>query len=148
MASVAAETGAGVVLMHMQGTPATMQDNPEYKDVVTEVYDFLAFRVEWAEARGIPREHIAVDPGIGFGKTALHNLEILRNLERFDTLGCPILVGLSRKGFLGSIIGQADFRAHRRHRGSLARRLPPRSPNRPRPRRGRRWSTPSASGRP
>ncbi len=106
MASVAAETGAGVVLMHMQGIPATMQDNPEYKDVVTEVYDFLAFRVEWAAARGIPREHIAVDPGIGFGKTALHNLEILRNLERFATLGCPILVGLSRKAFLGSIVGR------------------------------------------
>jgi dihydropteroate synthase len=106
MARVAAATGAGVVLMHMQGTPATMQANPSYHDVVSEVYDFLAFRVEWAEARGIPRQQIAVDPGIGFGKTPLHNLEILRNLERFDTLGCPILIGLSRKGFLGSITGR------------------------------------------
>jgi dihydropteroate synthase len=106
MVRVAAASEAGVVLMHMQGTPATMQDNPRYLDVVTEVYDFLAFRVEWAEARGIPRERIAVDPGIGFGKTAAHNLEILRNLERFDTLGCAILVGLSRKGFLGSITGR------------------------------------------
>ncbi len=106
MVKVAADCGAGVVLMHMQGTPATMQDNPQYHDVVTEVYDFLAFRVEWAEAHGIPRERIAVDPGIGFGKTATHNLEILRNLERFDTLGCTILVGLSRKGFLGSITGR------------------------------------------
>jgi dihydropteroate synthase len=106
MVRVAAATGAGVVLMHMQGTPATMQANPAYQDVVNEVYDFLAFRVEWAEARGIPRNRIAVDPGIGFGKTPLHNLEILRNLERFDTLGCPILIGLSRKGFLGSITGR------------------------------------------
>jgi dihydropteroate synthase len=106
MAHVAAATGAGVVLMHMQGTPATMQANPTYHDVVTEVYDFLASRIEWALAHGIPRERIAVDPGIGFGKTPLHNLEILRNLERFDTLGCPILIGLSRKGFLGSITGR------------------------------------------
>jgi dihydropteroate synthase len=83
-----------------------MQENPQYHDVVTEVYDFLAFRIEWAEARGIARECIAVDPGIGFGKTAVHNLEILRNLERFATLGCPILVGLSRKGFLGSLTGR------------------------------------------
>jgi dihydropteroate synthase len=106
LAQVAAKSGAGVVLMHMQGTPATMQENPQYHDVVTEVYDFLAFRIEWAEARGIARERIAVDPGIGFGKTAAHNLEILRNLERFATLGCPILVGLSRKGLLGSLTGK------------------------------------------
>ena len=106
MAPLAASSGAGVVLMHMQGTPQTMQVSPAYHDVVTEVYDFLAFRVDWAESRGIPREHIAIDPGIGFGKTPLHNIEILRNLERFDTLGCPILVGVSRKGFLGSITGK------------------------------------------
>ena len=68
--------------------PATMQVDPRYDDVVTEVYDFLAYRVEWAESHGIPRERIAIDPGIGFGKTAEHNLEILRNLERFDNLGC------------------------------------------------------------
>ena len=83
-----------------------MQVNPRYDDVVTEVYDFLAHRVEWAEAHGIPRERIAVDPGIGFGKTVEHNLEILRNLERFDNLGCVILVGTSRKGFLGTITGR------------------------------------------
>jgi dihydropteroate synthase len=106
MAPLAASTGAAVILMHMQGTPATMQASPSYTDVVAQVYDFLAFRLEWALARGIPRERIAVDPGIGFGKTALHNLEILRNLERFDTLGCPILVGVSRKTFLGSITGR------------------------------------------
>jgi dihydropteroate synthase len=106
MARWAAESGAGVVLMHMQGTPATMQANPRYQDVVTEVYDFLARRIDWAQSRGIPRERIAIDPGLGFGKTFEHNLEILRNLERFDTLGCPVLVGLSRKGFLGSITGK------------------------------------------
>jgi dihydropteroate synthase len=106
MAAVAASFGAGVVLMHMQGTPATMQANPHYADVVTEVYDFLARRIEWCEARGIPRERIAIDPGIGFGKTREHNLEILRNLERFANLGCAIMVGVSRKGLLGSITGR------------------------------------------
>jgi dihydropteroate synthase len=106
MAKVGASFGAGVVLMHMQGTPATMQANPHYADVVTEVYDFLARRIEWAEARGIPRERIAIDPGIGFGKTREHNLDILRNLERFANLGCAIMVGVSRKGFLGSITGR------------------------------------------
>jgi dihydropteroate synthase len=106
MAEVTAGFGAGVVLMHMQGTPANMQDNPHYANVVNEVYDFLARRVEWAEARGIPRERIAIDPGIGFGKTHAHNLEILRNLEQFANLGCAILIGASRKGFLGSITGR------------------------------------------
>ncbi len=106
MAGVAARSGAGVVLMHMQGTPRTMQTDPRYSDVVREVYDFLARRVEWAQAHGILRERIAVDPGIGFGKTEAHNVEILRNLERFDSLGCAIVVGVSRKGFLGSITGR------------------------------------------
>jgi dihydropteroate synthase len=106
MPRVVADSGAGIVLMHMQGVPMTMQVNPEYQDVVREVYDFLARRVEWAEARGIPRERIAIDPGIGFGKTIDHNLEILRNLARFDTLGCVLLIGTSRKGFLGTITGR------------------------------------------
>ena len=107
MARLVAETGAGVVLMHMQGVPRTMQDDPRYEDVVTEVYDFLARRIDWAESRGIPRQRIAIDPGIGFGKTTEHNLEILRNLRRFDTLGCAVLVGTSRKQFLGTITGRA-----------------------------------------
>jgi dihydropteroate synthase len=106
MVKVAARTGAGVVLMHMQGVPGTMQVDPRYNDVVTEVYDFLARRLEWADACGIPRERIAIDPGIGFGKTGEHNLEILRNLHRFATLGCVILIGTSRKGFLGAITGR------------------------------------------
>jgi dihydropteroate synthase len=106
MVNVAARTGAGVVLMHMQGVPRTMQVDPRYNDVVHEVYDFLANRLEWAESRGIPRERIAIDPGIGFGKTVEHNLEILRNLEQFANLGCVILVGTSRKRFLGAITGR------------------------------------------
>ncbi len=107
MARVVAEAGAGVVLMHMRGVPKTMQDDPRYDDVVGEVYDFLARRVDWAESRGIPRRRIAVDPGIGFGKTMAHNLDILRNLHRFATLGCAVLVGTSRKKFLGTITGRA-----------------------------------------
>jgi dihydropteroate synthase len=106
MAQVVAESGAGVVLMHMRGVPKTMQRDPRYEDVVREVYDFLARRIEWAEARGIPRERIVVDPGIGFGKTMAHNLEILRNLRRFDTLECALLIGTSRKKFLGTITGR------------------------------------------
>ena len=105
MTRVAADTGAGVVLMHMQGTPATMHLDPHYEDVVTEVYDFLARRVDWAVADGISRERIAIDPGIGFGKAFQHNLDILRCLRRFENLGCAVLVGVSRKGFLGKITG-------------------------------------------
>jgi dihydropteroate synthase len=107
MGRVAAESGAGVVLMHMQGVPRTMQADPRYADVVGEVYEFLARRVEWAESIGIPRDRIALDPGIGFGKTIEHNLEILRNLRRFDTLGCVLVIGTSRKGFLGTITGRS-----------------------------------------
>lgn len=107
MAGLVADTGAGVVLMHMRGVPKTMQDDPRYEDVVGEVYDFLARRVDWAESHGVPRGRIAVDPGIGFGKTMAHNLDILRNLRRFATLGCVVLIGTSRKKFLGTITGRA-----------------------------------------
>jgi dihydropteroate synthase len=106
MDRVAAETGAGIVLMHMQGTPRTMQQDPRYQDVVPEVYDFLARRIEAAVRSGIPRERIAIDPGIGFGKTNAHSLEILRKLDRFANLGCVILIGISRKGLLGKITGR------------------------------------------
>ncbi|ODT98235.1 MAG: dihydropteroate synthase [Planctomycetes bacterium SCN 63-9] len=107
MGRVAVESGAGVVLMHMQGTPQTMQIDPSYGDVVAEVYDFLAGRVEAAEALGIPRSRIAIDPGIGFGKTFEHNLELMRNVPRFVGLGCAVLVGISRKGFLKQITGRS-----------------------------------------
>lgn len=103
MADAIAASEAGVVLMHMQGTPQTMQLDPRYDDVVKEIVDHLAERVEWTVSRGIPRERIAIDPGIGFGKTRAHNLAILRNIDRFATLGCVILIGTSRKGFLGKL---------------------------------------------
>lgn len=112
MVRVVSESGAGVILMHMRGEPATMQDDPRYDDVVAEIYEFLARRIEWAESRGIARARIAVDPGIGFGKTLEHNLALLRNLARFANLGCALLVGTSRKGFLGALTGRpVDRRA-------------------------------------
>jgi dihydropteroate synthase len=107
MAAVAADSGVGVVLMHMRGTPATMQMSMQYNDVVAEVYDFLARRIEWTLAQGIPRERIAIDPGIGFAKTHQHSFEILRSLRRFESLGCAILIGTSRKGLLGKITGRS-----------------------------------------
>src|SRR5262245_37885391 len=90
MASVAAEFGAGVMMMHMQGTPATMQQVPHYDDVVREVLDYLEVRLEQVSERGVDRECIAIDPGIGFGKLLNHNLELLRNLDRFCQLGRPV----------------------------------------------------------
>jgi dihydropteroate synthase len=106
MARVVADSGAGIILMHMQGVPQTMQIDPHYDDVVGEVYAFLRDRVAWSEAHGIPRERIAIDPGIGFGKRTAHNLDLLRNLERFATLGCTLVVGISRKGLLAKITGR------------------------------------------
>jgi dihydropteroate synthase len=106
MTRVIADRGAGVVLMHMAGTPATMQLNPTYANVVTEVYDMLAGRIDDLQTQGIGRERIAIDPGIGFGKTLDHNLSLLQQLSRFVNLGCVVLVGTSRKGFLGTITGR------------------------------------------
>jgi dihydropteroate synthase len=106
MLGLAAGSDAGVVLMHMLGNPRTMQNNPQYGDVVAEVLAFLTDRVELAERAGIARERIAIDPGIGFGKTAEHNITLLRNLDRFASLGCAVLIGTSRKRFLGSVTGR------------------------------------------
>jgi len=100
---VAAETGLDVVLMHAQGEPKTMQDNPSYDDVVLEVFDYLEARIEACEAAGIGRPRIAVDPGLGFGKTLAHNLALLANLSLFHGLGVPLLVGASRKRFIGGV---------------------------------------------
>jgi len=110
MVKVVAETGVGVCLMHAQGTPQTMQDNPTYQDVVEEVLAYLRGRRDALIAAGIDRERIALDPGIGFGKTAEHNLLLLSNAWRLRELGCPVLVGHSRKAFLGKVLGdsQAD----------------------------------------
>jgi dihydropteroate synthase len=100
-----AEGGAAACLMHMQGEPGSMQANPRYGDVVTEVKDFLWRRVEAAQAAGIPRGRLVVDPGFGFGKTLEHNIELLRHLDSFLDLGVPLMVGLSRKSMLGKITG-------------------------------------------
>ena len=109
----AAALGVAVCLMHMQGEPRTMQDNPEYADVVTDVRDFLAGRMLAAEAAGIPRARMLIDPGFGFGKTPEHNLELLRRLAALRILGRPILAGLSRKSFIGKLLGlPVDRRLH------------------------------------
>ena len=100
-----AEAGAAVVLMHMQGEPRTMQRDPLYADVVRDVYDFLAGRIEACVAAGIARERIAVDPGIGFGKTVAHNLELIRRLAVFHRLGRPLVLGVSRKSFIEKVVG-------------------------------------------
>ena len=107
MAHVVAESGAGLVLMHMQGVPKTMQRAPRYDDVVKEVQDFLARRVEAACEAGISRKRIILDPGIGFGKLLEHNLTLLAQLRMLTELGRPLLIGLSRKGFIGQILGQS-----------------------------------------
>jgi dihydropteroate synthase len=106
MARVAARHGVGLVLMHMRGTPATMQSMTEYTNLIGEIYAFLEESVARAVEAGIDRAAIAVDPGIGFGKTPEQNVEILRHLSRFRDLGCPVLVGTSRKWFLGHFTGQ------------------------------------------
>jgi dihydropteroate synthase len=105
MAAVVAEAGADLCLMHMLGEPRTMQDDPRYEDVVGEVEAFLAERAEAAVAAGVARERIALDPGIGFGKTLEHNLALLRALPRLAALG-PLLLGVSRKRFLGALTGR------------------------------------------
>lgn len=105
MVAVALESGAGVCMMHMQGTPQTMQISPTYHDVVAEVFEFLRHRRDALVAAGIPQERLALDPGIGFGKTTEHNLQLLRNARRLHELGCPILVGHSRKGFITRVAG-------------------------------------------
>jgi dihydropteroate synthase len=103
--AAAAETGLSVILMHAKGEPKTMQDDPRYNDVVLEVYDYLAVRIAAAEAVGIPRSHIAADPGVGFGKTLADTLELLANLSLLHGLGVPLLVGASRKRFISGVSG-------------------------------------------
>jgi dihydropteroate synthase len=110
---VAAATDAGVCLMHMRGEPQTMQQAPQYQDVVAEVRNFLRARIAAAEAAGIPRARIAIDPGFGFGKALVHNLALLRNLGALCDLGVPVLAGLSRKTMLGALTGQdVEHRVH------------------------------------
>ncbi|MCA1717750.1 MAG: dihydropteroate synthase [Actinobacteria bacterium] len=108
MAGLVAERGCPVVLMHMLGEPKSMQRDPRYEDVVREVRDFLVARAEHAVRVGVREENVILDPGIGFGKTLQHNLELLNNLDAFVELGFPVLVGASRKSFLGKILGSDD----------------------------------------
>jgi len=117
MAEVISRYPAGVIIMHMQGTPKTMQEDPQYTDVVEEVYQFLEKRILEAEFSGIPADQILVDPGIGFGKTLRHNLELIANLDRFQALNKPILLCVSRKAFIGKIL---DLPIEERLEGSLA----------------------------
>ena len=118
MASVCTASGCTVCLMHMQGTPATMQKNPSYGDVVSEVRDFLLERVGHARSAGIAGERIWIDPGIGFGKTDEHNMALIRGLPVLVETGFPVLLGVSRKGFIGRIVGSKE------HPASIPERLP------------------------
>jgi len=108
MVAVVRDAECPVVLMHMLGEPKTMQENPVYGDVVSDIYEFFVERLNWAVDQGLKEENLLVDPGLGFGKTTSHNLEILSNLEAFRSLGRPIVVGASRKRFLGEILDIAD----------------------------------------
>ena len=117
-ADVVASAGVPVVLMHHQGEPQEMQDNPRYGDVLVEVYRWLEERIAAAEAAGIARANILVDPGLGFGKTVAHNLELLNGLALFHGLGCPIVIGASRKRMIGALSNEAP--ADQRLAGSLA----------------------------
>lgn len=118
MRTIASRYGASVIIMHMKGEPQTMQANPEYEDVVTEVRGFLDAQARRCIADGIPAERIWIDPGIGFGKTVEHNLVLLRATDELASLGYPVVVGVSRKSFIGRISGGDD--PTRRLGGSLA----------------------------
>jgi len=104
MIRIAVAHEAPVILMHMRKTPKDMQDEPKYDDVIQEIMGFLAERISWATEHGLVRQRIIVDPGLGFGKTVVHNLTILKNLHVFQDLGCPLLVGHSRKAFIGKLL--------------------------------------------
>ena len=108
MLATALTTAAGVCVMHMQGTPRTMQDDPHYADVVSEIHEYLRQRRDALAAAGIPLEQICLDPGVGFGKTHQHNLTLMAQGGKFHDLGCPLLIGHSRKGFLAKVIGDKE----------------------------------------
>lgn len=118
MAEIVAESGALLCLMHSPADPKVMQENPRYGDALLDVYDWLDRQLALAEAAGIARSRIVVDPGIGFGKTLAHNMRILRGMSLFHGLGCPVLLGVSRKSFIGAISGENE--PARRVPGSLA----------------------------
>jgi dihydropteroate synthase len=104
MIEVARSYDVPVIIMHMQGTPQNMQQEPAYNDIIHEISDFFYERISWAEKRGLSKEKIIIDPGIGFGKTVSHNLTILNHLDEFTKIGCPVLIGHSRKSFIGKVL--------------------------------------------
>jgi dihydropteroate synthase len=108
MIPLAVRTGVGVCAMHMQGTPQTMQDDPQYNNVVEDVFAYLKARRDALLAAGVKRQRICLDPGVGFGKTHQHNITLMAHCGRFHELGCPVLFGHSRKGFLGKIVGDKE----------------------------------------
>jgi dihydropteroate synthase len=118
MVATVADLGVPIILMHLRGTPATMQQHTDYGDLIAEIYHVLEQHIERAIAAGVSRDHIAIDPGIGFAKTYPQNLDILRHIPDFRPLGCPILIGPSRKSFLGWILNQPD--PHQRVWGTAA----------------------------
>ena len=120
MIKIATETGAGICAMHMQGTPETMQLKPEYGNVVEEIYSYLENRRSGLVTAGVCPQSICLDPGIGFGKTHSHNIELMQKASRFLDLGCPILVGHSRKGFLGKLIKHTLNRDGSTHERDIA----------------------------
>src|SRR5262245_38369050 len=105
---VAARSGLPIILMHALGDPRTMQDDPRYRDVALDIYDYLEGRLAACQAHGIPRARLIADPGIGFGKTHEHNMELMRRIALFHGLGVPLLVGASRKGFIGTLTGEGE----------------------------------------
>jgi len=105
MLSLVRKTEVPVIIMHMQGNPADMQVDPHYGDVVAEIKDFFEDRLVWAEENGVFRNRFIIDPGIGFGKTVVHNLSILKRVAEFTELGCPVMIGHSRKSFIGKLLG-------------------------------------------
>jgi dihydropteroate synthase len=117
LAETAAATGAGLILMHMQGTPETMQEDPHYDDLLSEVRTYIARGISRAVEQGVAEEQIVVDPGIGFGKTIRHNLDLISGLKALEPMGRPVLLGASRKGFIGKIL---DLPVTERVEGSLA----------------------------
>jgi dihydropteroate synthase len=117
MAAVVKEFGAGAIVMHMRGTPQTMQQNPHYDDVVAEIYQYLELRLRDLSAFGISSEQLVIDPGVGFGQTYAHTITLLQGLERFQSLGRPLCLGVSRKGFIGKLTGRP---ATERQAGSVA----------------------------
>ena len=116
--SVASKFGAGICIMHSKGLPENMQSQPHYENILLDVYDFLKEKLNQAKKAGISEEKIIVDPGIGFGKSLYHNKTLIKNLSLFHGLGCPVMVGLSRKSFIGEIVGELD--PSKRLGGSLA----------------------------